>query len=213
MASPTVEISDVSFNQVIAAKKTSEPAAVVPPKIAELSALEQELQKLHSNRRIAAEQQQQQLQQQQQQQYTASPPQDAHVKTYSEVLKQDPPTQSLVAPQEAARVRKISRFNVSVVKEQEKTQQAPQPAQTQAFHSIPQQIPHQQISQAQISQQMNYGDSHILPNNNKQQLNLNLNMNQANTTQQQIINQQSQQQPLEVTNLIPRGLIGKHKSK
>lgn len=178
---------ETSFAQVAANKKTTEPVAAAPPKIAELSALEQELQKLHSNRRIAAEQQQM---------MSSSPPQDpTHIKTYSEVLKQEPPAATLAPPQDPARVRKISRFNVSVVKEQEsKTQQVPQqvpqPSQTQ--------IP-QMVQQQQVPQQQTFVESNVAPpNNNKQQLNLNL-------------QQQPQQAPVEIMSLMPKTLIGKHK--
>lgn len=189
MSSPSIEVSDVGYGSSVAVKKNSEPAGI-PPKIAELSALEQELQKLHTNRRIAAENA---AAQQQQQQQVSTPPQpESHIKTYSEVLQQEAPPvtsgsgQTLAPPQPAdqSRVRKISRFNVSVVKEQEKTQTPVQP-----------QAPAPQPTQPVIA------EPNPNANNNKQQLNLNL------QTAQPV----NQQQPVEIMSLMPKGLIGKNK--
>lgn len=113
LSSPSQELQEPNFGT----KKTSD-SAPTPPKVSQLSALEQELSKLHSNRRnTAADATPQQVQ---------SPViGDSHVKTYSEVVQQQEQPQRETAPAapqltaEPPRVRKISRFAVSVVKEQQ----------------------------------------------------------------------------------------------
>lgn len=208
VSSPTVEMPEAGLlgqQQPPVKKSTTDTAAAAtaaPPKITELSALEQELQKLHLSRRVTPELHQ------------MSQAQEPHMKTYSEVLKQDPPPQpvvsaqqqTLAAPADPSKVRKVSRFNVSVVKEQEKEQQ------TQQKVPIQQMIPQQQSLQQQAPQQMSQlppqqqqivqqppPQQHILaPNNNKQQLNLNLQTAQPMT-----------QSGVEIMSLMPKTTIGK----
>ncbi|XP_063707077.1 serine/threonine-protein kinase Wnk [Culicoides brevitarsis] len=180
LSSPSQEMPEPNF----AAKKDSVPT---PPKVS-LSALEQELAKLHTNRRTtsAAEITQQ-----------VQSPSD-HVKTYSEVVQQQQPAQGENTPSaEAPRVRKISRFAVSVVKEQQDAAAAA--AAKHAAEMATQQQPQQQTIAAQIAAQapQNVVQQQQIPQATPQivakpQLNLNL---QGLTVQQQTPIQIQQQIP------------------
>lgn len=112
LPSPSQEQPEPSF-----IPKKANDSVPTPPKVSQLSALEQELAKLHTNRRnTTADATPQQVQ---------SPVTDpSHVKTYSEVLQQETAQAQIqqgtqLPAVEPPRVRKISRFAVSVVKEQQ----------------------------------------------------------------------------------------------
>lgn len=170
-----------------------------PPKVS-LSALEQELAKLHTNRRATSAAEITTTQQGQ------SP--DSHVKTYSEVVQQHQQPQSQTENQEPPRVRKISRFAVSVVKEQ---QDAAAAAAAKHAAEMAQQPPQQTIAAqiaAQAPQVMQQNQPQVVQMvsqpqmvQNKPQLNLNL----VVQTQTPI---QIQQAQLETTSSLKP--LGKH---
>lgn len=210
LSSPSQELSEPGF----AVKKTSD-SVPTPPKVSQLSTLEQELAKLHTNRRnTTADTTTQQIQ---------SPATgESHTKTYSEVVQQQPQIQQQQhesgqghAPltTEPPRVRKISRFAVSVVKEQQDAAAAAAAKQIQhqltemAPQVVSQQTPQQQTIGAQIAAQVpmaqqmtmpqpipvmtQQGQAQLHQQQSKPQLNLNL---QGLTVQQQIPIQIQQQQ-------------------
>lgn len=189
-SSPLVENPDPGFPQ----KKISDSAST-PPKVSQLSTLEQELAKLH--RRNPTDVTSQNVQ-------SPAQEQSPHIKTYSEVLQQDGSQQQLNPLADSARVRKVSRFAVSVVQEKEPTVQVqqvpvpiPQPIQeTQIQYQQP--IQQVQVMQQQQQQMVSGQEQHL----NKQQLNLNLQPNLQNPIQTSIVNQQPMMQQIQDTNLL-----------
>lgn len=189
-SSPLVEHPDPGFPQ----KKISDSAST-PPKVSQLSTLEQELAKLH--RRNPTDVTSQQVQ-------SPAQEQSPHIKTYSEVLQQDVAQQQQLAPVADSRVRKISRFAVSVVQEKEPTvQPQPVPVQPQQIQETVAHIQYQQqiqqVQQVIQHQQMVSGQEQHL---NKQQLNLNLQPNLQNPVQVSVVNQQPMVQQIQDPNLL-----------